>query len=148
MPRLTALPGDASIRMSRQRTRNTNPELLLRGELHSRGLRYRLHRRPLANIRREADLVFVASRVAVFVDGCFWHGCPEHGTWPKRNGSFWIDKIEGNRMRDETTVQALEREGWAVVRVWEHELAADAADRIEGLVRSRSPHSCHRRRLS
>lgn len=81
--------------------------------------------------------MFGPSRVAVFVDGCFWHGCPEHATWPKNNEDFWRTKIEGNRARDADTDRRLTDAGWASVRVWEHEQAASAADRVEELVTTR-----------
>lgn len=119
-----------SDRMRRQRSRDTGVELALRSELHRRGLRYRVHRRPLPGVRREADLVIAKLRLAVFVDGCFWHGCPEHATWPKSNGDFWRAKIEGNRVRDRETDELLVAEGWTVVRVWEHEVVRAGADRI------------------
>jgi DNA mismatch endonuclease, patch repair protein len=81
--------------------------------------------------------VFSTPRVVVFVDGCFWHGCLEHGTWPKHNASFWREKIETNRLRDRDTDERLESAGWTVVRVWEHESARSAASRIVELIRSR-----------
>src|SRR3954451_8147447 len=107
--------------MSRQRTRDTLPETCLRSELHRRGLRFRVHRRPLPELRREADLVFPRARIAVFVDGCFWHGCPQHATQPKRNDSFWRGKILGNQTRDAETDALLAHAGWISIRVWEHE---------------------------
>lgn len=116
--------------MQRQRTRDTGIEMELRRELHRRGLSYRLHRRPLKGVRREADIVNGRLRLAVFVDGCFWHGCPEHATWPKSNEEFWRTKIEGNRNRDWETDELLRDAGWTVVRVWEHEDASAAADRV------------------
>lgn len=82
--------------------------------------------------------MFVAPRVAVFVDGCFWHGCPDHATWPKNNARFWRQKIETNRERDRETNGQLAALGWAVVRVWEHEDPSDASDRIAKLVEERS----------
>ncbi|SDI50197.1 T/G mismatch-specific endonuclease [Actinokineospora alba] len=131
-----------SARMSRQRARDTQTELALRRALHALGLRYRVHRRPLPAVRREADIVFTRARVAVFVDGCFWHGCPTHATWPQRNADFWRTKIETNRTRDRSTDSALAAAGWAVVRVWEHEDPLVAALRVseavgEGLGRLR-----------
>ncbi|WP_424426260.1 very short patch repair endonuclease [Mycolicibacter algericus] len=125
-------------RMSAQRTRDTGIEIRLRSLLHAQGLRYRVHQRPLAELRRVADLVFRRGRVAVFVDGCFWHGCSEHGTWPKQNAQFWRDKIQGNVRRDRDTDAALTEAGWLPVRVWEHEDAHEAAKRIAGIVRARS----------
>ncbi|GAA2436551.1 very short patch repair endonuclease [Streptomyces macrosporus] len=126
-------------RMSRQRSRDTEVELALRRALHASGLRYRVHRRPVKGVRREADIVFGPARVAVFVDGCFWHGCPEHATWPKNNAEFWRRKIEGNRARDLDTDARLAEAGWAAVRVWEHEDPAEAARRIAALVAGRRP---------
>lgn len=120
-----------------QATRGTGIEHALRAELHRRGLRYRLHRRPIRALRREVDIVFVRARVAVFVDGCFWHGCPTHATWPKTNADFWRTKIEGNRVRDRDTDARLADAGWTVVRVWEHEDAPTSARRIEEIVRAR-----------
>jgi DNA mismatch endonuclease, patch repair protein len=133
-----AEPGPASSRMRRQRTRDTIPEINLRSELHRRGLRYYVHRKPLPELRREADILFPRHRLAIFVDGCFWHGCPIHGSKPKRNESFWYDKITRNQVRDQETDARLSDHGWLSVRIWEHELAAVAADRIEQLVRSRT----------
>ncbi|RZQ61989.1 very short patch repair endonuclease [Amycolatopsis suaedae] len=127
--------------MSRQRSRDTSTELAVRRELHRLGLRYRVHRRPLSGVRREADVVFGPAKVAVFVDGCFWHGCPVHGTWPKRNGPFWRNKIEQNQARDGDTDRRLESAGWLSVRVWEHEHPVDAAGRIATIVAARRrPH--------
>ncbi|WP_026422304.1 very short patch repair endonuclease [Actinokineospora inagensis] len=123
-----------SARMSRQRSRDTGTEIALRKALHALGLRYRVHQRPVRTVRREADVVFTRVKVAVFVDGCFWHGCPEHATWPKRNADFWRDKIEGNRRRDRDTDVRLGEQGWAVVRVWEHEDPLVAAGRVRDVV--------------
>lgn len=123
--------------MSRQRSRDTGVEIALRRELHRRGLRYRVHRRPMTGVRREADLVFGPTKVAVFVDGCFWHGCPQHATWPKRNEQFWRAKIEGNRARDRDTDRRLATHGWLSVRIWEHEDPVAAAQRIADVVRGR-----------
>ncbi|WP_110079064.1 very short patch repair endonuclease [Actinokineospora spheciospongiae] len=123
--------------MSRQRSRDTGTEIALRKELHALGLRYRVHRRPVRAVRREADVVFGPVKVAVFVDGCFWHGCPEHLTWPKNNADFWRSKIETNRSRDRDTDRKLADDGWAVVRVWEHEDPLSAARRVRDLVAER-----------
>lgn len=124
--------------MARQRTRDTNPEVALRRILHSRGLRYRLDR-PLPGLpRRRADITFTRQRVAVFVDGCFWHACPEHGTWPKRNDEWWATKIRRNIERDRETDAHLRTYGWTVIRIWEHEAADEAADRVEEVIRRTS----------
>lgn len=124
--------------MARQRTRDTNPEVALRRILHSRGLRYRLDR-PLPGLpRRRADITFTRQRIAVFVDGCFWHACPEHGTWPKRNDEWWATKIRRNIERDRETDAHLRTYGWTVIRIWEHEAADEAADRVEEVIRRTS----------
>jgi DNA mismatch endonuclease, patch repair protein len=88
-------------------------------------------------LRREADVVFPRAKVAVFVDGCFWHGCPEHATWPKANADWWRTKIARNQARDAETDESLRLEGWVSVRVWEHENPAEAASHIALLVRRR-----------
>jgi DNA mismatch endonuclease, patch repair protein len=120
--------------MRAQRERDTGIERAIRSLLHARGLRFRVHRRLLAGSRREVDVVFPGARVAVFVDGCFWHGCPEHRTWPRNNADFWRRKIEDNVRRDRDTNARLETEGWTVLRVWEHEAPAEAAARIAAVV--------------
>lgn len=129
---------EASRRMARVRQKGTSAELELRRALHALGLRYRLQVPILTKPRRVADIVFPGPRVAVFVDGCFWHGCPEHATWPKKNADFWREKIEANRARDADTNRRLEALGWKVVRVWAHEGAQDAAKRIAHIVRKRN----------
>ncbi|MFB9927479.1 very short patch repair endonuclease [Amycolatopsis halotolerans] len=129
-----------SARMSKQKSRNTGIEMALRKILHAAGFRYRVHRRPVKGVRREADLVFGPSRVAVFVDGCFWHGCPEHGTWPKNNADYWRTKIETNRRRDANTDALLLEAGWLSVRIWEHEASDVAASRVIETVQERRPH--------
>jgi len=123
--------------MKKVRQRGTSAELALRRALHARGLRYRLHVPLLSKPRRVADIVFPGPRVAVFVDGCFWHGCPQHGTWPKRNADFWREKIETNRARDADTNRRLEALGWKVVRIWAHEDPGEAAERIARIVEER-----------
>lgn len=120
--------------MSRQARRDTSPELALRSALHRRGLRFRVHVRPVEGLRREADLVFLGPRIAVFVDGCFWHSCPQHATEPKSNAQWWREKLARNRQRDAETDRRLVEAGWLAVRVWEHEPVADAAERIAALV--------------
>jgi DNA mismatch endonuclease (patch repair protein) len=117
--------------------RDTAPELALRAALFRMGLRYRIDRRPIPSLRRKADLVFTRLKIAVFVDGCFWHGCPQHATWPKANAAFWRQKILGNRKRDRDTDRRLARAGWLCVRVWEHEDPGEAAERVARTVRDR-----------
>lgn len=118
-------------RLQQQPSRDTAPELAVRRALHAQGIRYRTHVRPVATLRREADLVLRRARIAVFVDGCFWHGCPRHG--PKRfnvNRWFWEPKIASNKERDRNTTKALHAAGWRVVRAWEHEDPLAVARRV------------------
>nr|WP_285731712.1 very short patch repair endonuclease [Nocardiopsis sp. ATB16-24] len=114
---------------------DTAPEKRLRSILHKAGLRYRVSARPISELRRTADLVFVKAKVAVFVDGCYWHGCPEHYRPSTRNMDFWSQKIAGNRDRDAETDRILTGEGWTVIRVWEHEPPETAATRVLETVR-------------
>lgn len=123
--------------MSRTKGRDTLPERLLRSELHRRGLRFRKDARPESSIRRTADVLFTRAHVCVFVDGCFWHGCPDHFVMPKTRTVFWKSKIEGNMARDIDTNRRLGEAGWTVVRLWEHEPVIAAADMVEAIVRSR-----------
>jgi DNA mismatch endonuclease (patch repair protein) len=123
--------------MQSNRSRDTKPELALRSAVHARGLRYRVAAKPLTGLRRTADLVFPSAKVAVFLDGCFWHGCPEHHTVAASNATFWADKVAGNRARDRDTDSRLADAGWVSVRVWEHEDPAEAARRVEDVVRTR-----------
>jgi DNA mismatch endonuclease (patch repair protein) len=123
--------------MVRQQRRDTAIELALRSHLHRSGFRFRVHRSPLPELKRQADIVFPSSRVAVFVDGCFWHGCPTHGTWPRANADWWRQKIESNVARDRDTDSRLRDAGWEPVRVWEHEAADEAAQRIAAAVNRR-----------
>ena len=121
--------------------RDTAAELKIRSVLYKMGLRYRVDRAPLRGVRRKADLLFSGPRVAVFIDGCFWHGCPIHGTWPKANAEFWRKKIETNKLRDADTNRRLEEAGWKVVRIWEHEDPNEAAERVASIVRTRKARS-------
>lgn len=122
--------------MQSNKSRDTGPELRLRSELHRRGLRYFVDRAPIKGVRRRADIVFPRKKVAVFVDGCFWHGCPEHHTLSKTNSEYWAAKVATNRTRDRDTDRRLDEAGWTVVRIWEHESFRVAADRIQDLVRT------------
>jgi DNA mismatch endonuclease, patch repair protein len=133
-----ASSADALRRMTSQRQRNTKGELELRSLLHRRGLRFRVHAL-LPGLRRRSDIVFTRAQVAVFVDGCFWHGCSEHGTWPKQNADWWREKIEANQRRDRDTDERLRAAGWTVIRVWEHDDPKRAADQIAEIVRQARP---------
>lgn len=124
-------------RMKTVRRRDTNAEMELRRQLFSHGLRYRVDRNVLDGSRRRADIVFSAARVAVFVDGCFWHCCPLHRSFPKSNSRWWREKLSSNRRRDADTNKKLRRLGWHVERIWEHENPTKAAERISRIVLQR-----------
>ncbi len=136
-PRPPASSSQVRQRMQSTPQRDTPCEWRLRRVLHGMGFRYMVDERPVADSPRRADIVFRRAKVAVFIDGCFWHGCPIHGTWPKANARFWRDKIETNRQRDRDTNRQLRRFGWFVIRVWEHEDPVRAASRVAKKVRSR-----------
>jgi DNA mismatch endonuclease (patch repair protein) len=125
--------------MSRQARRDTSPEIALRKELHQRGLRFRVDHPIPGMPRRRADILFTRSRVAVFVDGCFWHCCPQHRTAPVANGPWWADKLANNVRRDRETEEHMVALGWTVLRFWEHDSVMDAANAVEESVR-RSTH--------
>lgn len=108
--------------------------MALRKALHRLGLRYRINYQVLKKPRRIADVAFNKYKIAVFVDGCFWHGCPEHASWPKSNAEFWLQKIETNRARDADTDAKLREIGWTVIRIWEHECPEMAADAIKAVI--------------
>jgi DNA mismatch endonuclease, patch repair protein len=103
------------------RRRDTQPELRVRRLLHAAGLRYRVDARPEAPLRVRADIVFSRRKIAIFIDGCFWHGCPLHAVQPKTNTNYWGPKLARNRERDLQTTSTLEQLGWTVLRFWEHE---------------------------
>ncbi|MFB7616006.1 very short patch repair endonuclease [Kitasatospora sp. NPDC056181] len=127
--------------MRANKGKDTRPELRLRSLVHAAGLRYRVSARPLAGLRRTADLVFPGVKVAVFVDGCFWHCCPEHGTTPASHQKFWSDKLNRTRERDIETNRALKEAGWTVIRIWEHtepEVAAETVVATVGAARGRT----------
>jgi DNA mismatch endonuclease (patch repair protein) len=132
-----ALDGKVSARMATYRQRDTGPERELRSAMFRHGLRYFVHRPPLPSLRTRADVIFPRARVAVYVHGCFWHGCPHHGTWPRHNAEWWREKIQKNQARDRATTEALKDAGWAAVVVWEHEDLEQAASEIADLVASR-----------
>lgn len=110
---------------------DTRPEVRLRSELHSRRARFRKNA-PIeaGDIRVRVDILFTKRRLAVFLDGCFWHGCPQHGNWPRANAEYWTAKIKRNLARDVRVSDALRQAGWTVVRIWEHEPPSEAADRV------------------
>jgi DNA mismatch endonuclease (patch repair protein) len=114
----TSRPLTRSEIMKRVKQKHSAPEVALRSALYAEGLRFRLHRRIVGVA---VDIAFVGAKVAVLVDGCFWHGCPQHATYPKTNTLYWLPKLRENRERDRRQTERLEQAGWAVIRVWEHE---------------------------
>ncbi|MBM3180784.1 MAG: very short patch repair endonuclease [Chloroflexi bacterium] len=123
--------------MQAAKPRDTAPEKSLRSELHKKGLRFRIDIRPVKELNRRADIVFRSAKVAIFVDGCFWHGCPIHGTQAKANAEFWKNKIKQNQIRDADTNKRLKKAGWRVVRAWEHENPEKASEKIYSIVMKR-----------
>jgi len=121
--------------MSDLRTSGTGPELALRRELHRRGLRFRVN---VGRLPGRPDVVLTRARIAVFVDGCFWHGCPDHAVAPKANATWWRDKLDANRARDERDTAVLREAGWFVLRTWEHEDLSRVADEVERQWRMRT----------
>jgi DNA mismatch endonuclease (patch repair protein) len=121
--------------MRANKGRDTRPEIAVRSAIHGMGLRYRVGVRPLPGLRRTGDVVFPRERVTVFIDGCYWHGCPDHyRPSTGKNASFWTEKIAHNRTRDDETNDILTNAGWIVVRAWEHENAQDVATRVRDVV--------------
>jgi DNA mismatch endonuclease, patch repair protein len=128
--------------MAAIRRKDTKPERAIRSLLHAAGKRYRVDvRLVLESARPRPDIVFSRARVAVFVDGCFWHCCPEHGRQPGVNPGYWGPKLERNAARDRANDDALKAAGWTVVRIWEHEAPEDAADRILAVLAAGGPGS-------
>ncbi|MEU9183134.1 very short patch repair endonuclease [Streptomyces sp. NPDC048484] len=138
----TAKPSSPAVsaRMSRQARRDTAPEVAVRKLLHAAGHRYRLNVRVPEMSRRTIDIAFTRAKVAVFMDGCFWHGCPQHATRPKANAEWWREKLDGNMARDAETTRHLAASGWTVLRFWEHEAPGDVAERVAATV-DRQRHS-------
>lgn len=130
-----------SARFSAQARESTRPEMLLRRELHRRGLRYRVQYRVPGLSRRRVDIAFTKARLALFVDGCFWHACPEHCVVPTANRDWWLWKFQTNRQRDTDTDAKLRELGWTTLRIWEHEAPVGAADRVATQLDPNSPHS-------
>ena len=129
---------DARTRRSMQsnKGRNTAPEMAIRRLLHSEGLRYRVNTRPVLELRRTADIVFSRQKLAIFIDGCFWHGCPAHYQRPVANREYWEEKVRRNITRDVETDHALRENGWTVLRFWEHENPPAVAEVIRNRVRN------------
>lgn len=121
------------------RNKDTKPEVAIRRALHACGLRFRINAPPVRGLRRTADIVFGPARVAVMVDGCFWHGCPDHYRPASVRSEFWQRKVEENQARDRDTDRKLTNAGWLVIRVWEHEPVAQAAMDISAAVKARHP---------
>lgn len=132
--------------MQANKPRETQPELRLRQALHAAGLRFRKDCRPAADVRCTADVVFTRQRVCVFVDGCFWHGCPEHFVCPKTNAAWWQEKIEDNRRRDHEKPAALRVQGWLVLRYWEHDLAGDGLQQVVTAITAALSNSARQKR--
>ncbi len=109
----------------------------MRRLLHAQGLRYRVDYRAIPGSRLRVDIAFTRAKVAVFIDGCFWHGCPEHATYPKTNESYWLPKLARNVERDRQSDTALAESGWAVLRFWEHESAHDVIERVREALATR-----------
>ena len=129
---------DVCRRMQRQQTRDTAPELRLPRALRAADLRYRVDAAPLPGVRRRADVLFRPAKVAVFVDGCFWHGCPAHGRrTPSTNAGYWADKLRRNQERDADTDRQLREAGWLTLRLWEYQDLAEAARSVADAVRLR-----------
>lgn len=123
--------------MRSNRSSGTRPEIRLRQALHRAGLRFRVQYPVPSARRRRIDVAFPRLKVAVYIDGCFWHGCPQHPFTPKRNAEYWSGKFVANRARDAETEARLELHGWVVLRVWEHEAAEAAVERVLAVVRAR-----------
>lgn len=129
--RPTALSALVSAQMSRMPRKSTKPEIALRKALHSRGYRFRLHRRDLPGT---PDIVFARARLALFVDGCFWHGCPEHGVLPKNNREWWRDKLAKNAERDLRKDRELIAAGWRPLHLWEHTALEEMVRLVEAVL--------------
>ena len=124
-----------SAQMSRMPRASTGPELALRRELHARGLRFRTLVRHLPGT---PDVVFTRAKLAIFVDGCFWHGCPDHCVKPKNNAKWWVDKLAANVARDRRKDAELATLGWSVLHFWEHSAVEEVADEVERVWLSRT----------
>ncbi|MGX1542859.1 very short patch repair endonuclease [Streptomyces adustus] len=123
--------------MSRQASKDTNCELAVRRLLHAAGLRYRVEYPVPGMARRRIDVAFTRAKVAVLIDGCFWHGCPQHATQPKSNAEWWRQKLDRNMARDRETTEHLTAQGWTVLRFWEHEAPVEVVVRVKTTVERR-----------
>jgi len=124
--------------MLSNKARDTKPELAVRRALHAAGFRYRVDVRPSLELRTRADIVFTRQKIAVFIDGCFWQGCPVHATRPKRNSDYWVPKLQRNMERDLETTARLEALGWTVLRFWEHEEVGTTVETVATTWRART----------
>ncbi len=129
--------------MQSNRPRDTSLELALRSALHRSGLRFRKHYKPIPGRRIEVDVAFISRRVVVMVDGCFWHGCPQHATRPKLNEAWWAQKLDANIVRDRRNDRLLSQAGWSVLRFWEHQPVSEMVVTIGAAI-----DACKARRLS
>ncbi|MGV9425239.1 very short patch repair endonuclease [Streptomyces sp. NPDC003656] len=123
--------------MSRQASKDTNAELAVRRLLHAAGMRYRVEYPVPGMARRRIDVAFTRTKVAVLIDGCFWHGCPLHATQPKANAEWWRNKLDRNMARDRETTEHLTAQGWTVLRFWEHEAPEEVTARVRATVEQR-----------
>ncbi|MGW3547134.1 very short patch repair endonuclease [Janibacter hoylei] len=141
-PRRSPPPAHLSARFAKQRREATKPELALRKELHRRGFRFRVQYRVEGLPRRRVDIAFTRRRLAVFVDGCFWHRCPEHCVVPKSNRDWWLWKFDTNARRDADTDRRLSELGWSVMRIWEHVDVDAAADTVAAALQADQAERC------
>jgi DNA mismatch endonuclease (patch repair protein) len=119
------------------KSRDTKPELMVRRILHASGLRYKVHARPIKDWNRRADMVFPRAKIAIFINGCFWHGCPKHFSAPKTNSEYWASKIMRNVERDSETALRLKSEGWLVIAIWEHENLGKKSEQVVRRIQKR-----------
>lgn len=137
MNSVTPSSAEVSARMSKQLSKDTGAELAVRRLLHAAGLRYRVEYPVPGMARRRIDVAFTRVKVAVLIDGCFWHGCPQHATHPKANADWWRQKLDRNMARDRETTEHLIAEGWTVLRFWEHEAPGEVAVQVAATVERR-----------
>lgn len=137
MTRPPASSAHVELRMKQQLRRDTKPEMAVRQQLHALGIRYRVDVRLEPDLRTRGDIAWRGLRLAVFIDGCFWHGCPIHATGPKANADWWREKLDANIIRDRRAADALRDRGWTVLRFWEHDapeaIAAEISRSLEQL---------------